>query len=745
MKLWSQNSWRRYRGRRYVVYRQHSEEDCGAACLAAIATHFRAAIAFHQIREAVGTGQQGTTLLGLQRGADELGFHARPVQADAVVLDYLSEMPLPAIIHWQGNHWVVFYGQRGHRYVIADPAVGLRFISRQELEAGWSDWVALLLTPDLQRLHSHSQTPRSSRRYLLQSAWFFRDTLVNIGLMSTLLGLLSLMTPFLIQVLTDDVLVRQDVGLLNTVAIAIMALILVSSSIGWVQSHLILHFAKRMELGLVLEFARKLLHLPLTYYESHRSGEIASRLQDIQLINQLLAQAIVSLPGQVFVALVSLCVMGIYNGPLALTALVISVGMALSPLSFFTTLQQKTRQTLVLDAENQGVLVETFKGALTLKTLTADPQFWDEFQSRFGRLSRLGFRTAQIGIINSTCSGLVSGMGNIALLWLGGRLVTQNQLTIGQLLAFYSMNRNVVALISSLIGFLDEFTRVRAATQRLGDVIDVSPEVRPGERKSSVLLADDTGIWCENITFFYPSQVDFIHQLSAYIPGGRVTAIVGPSGCGKSTLVKLIAGLYPIQGGNIRLGIYNLEDIALDSLRQQVMLVSQDAHFWSRSILDNFRLGCPHASLSEVVEVCRQVDADRFISQLPDKYRTVLGEFGANLSGGQQQRLAIARTLLHNPSILILDESTSGLDHDSEARLLDQMLQHRRGKTTILISHRAAVVERADWLVVMDEGQVLYQQHGDQQHGDRLRSHSETTKEPGIASSLFTQSLTSNR
>jgi len=165
-------------------------------------------------------------------------------------------------------------------------------------------------------------------------------------------------------------------------------------------------------------------------------------------------------------------------------------------------------------------------------------------------------------------------------------------------------------------------------------------------------------------------------------------ALIGKSGCGKSTLAKLIAGLYTIQSGNIRIGLYNQQDLSLESLRQQVILVPQEPHFWSRSIVENFRLGAPHVSFEQIVRACEIAGADEFVSKLPQKYQTILGEFGANISGGQRQRLAIARAIVTDPPILILDESTGGLDPVSEAQVLDQLFEHRQGKTTILITHR---------------------------------------------------------
>jgi ATP-binding cassette, subfamily C, bacterial len=222
-------------------------------------------------------------------------------------------------------------------------------------------------------------------------------------------------------------------------------------------------------------------------------------------------------------------------------------------------------------------------------------------------------------------------------------------------------------------------------------------------------IAADDDIVCDRLSFYYAGRPELLNDFSLKILGGKVTALIGASGCGKSTLAKLLAGLYQPSSGDIQLGHYHSTDISLTSLRQQVVLVPQEAQFWSRSILENFQLSVPAASFEQVVEACRIVGADRFIAQLPDKYHTVLGEFGANLSGGQRQRLAIARALINQPPVLILDESTSGLDPASESEVMDQLLQHRRGKTTILISHRPSVTQRADWVIRLDQGNLQSQ------------------------------------
>lgn len=696
---------------KYQVVLQQSEEDCGAACLASIAKFYGQNWTISRLREFVGTGQQGTTLLGLKQGAEAIGLNARSVRAAPAIVDKLSEAPLPMIIHWKGYHWVVLYGKQGTKYAIADPGVGIRYISKEELAASWTDWLCLLVEPDAERFlaRGEGQASASSLQRWMRRIGIYRQILIEAFLLNMVLGLLSISSPFLVQILTDDILVRGDTQLLASVAIAVIVMNLFSSSLGLVQSNLIAQFSQRLELGFVMEFGRKLLRLPLSFYESRRSGEVISRLKDIQEINQLVSQVAISLPSQFFIAVVSFCFMLFYSKQLTLAATVIALLMTASTVVFLPALQQKTRNLLVLESETQGVLVETFKGALTVKTTSSTQQLWEEFQTRFGRLANLTFRTTQIGILNNIFSGFVASGGSITLLWLGSGLVIDKVLSIGQLLAFIAMNQNVTTWVNSLVEFSDEMTRVQTATERLSEIIDADPEVKSDTNKPFVTIQNRDPIICKGVSFHYPGRLDLLENFSVTFPGGQAIALIGYSGCGKSTLAKVIAGLYPLQSGNIRIGDYNLQDLSLDSLRQQVVLVPQEAHFWSRSILDNFRLGNPEISFEEIVKACTIAGADEFISQLPDKYQTVLGEFGANISGGQRQRLAIARAIINNPPVLILDESTAGLDPASEAEVLENLLMYRHGKTTIFITHRPRVIDRADWIIMLERGKLKLQ------------------------------------
>jgi ABC-type bacteriocin/lantibiotic exporter with double-glycine peptidase domain len=694
---------------KYQVILQHSEEDCGAACLAAISQHYGKLFAINRTREAVGTGCHGTTLLGLSRGAETLGFNTRIVKASSEFIDALDKAPLPAIIHWKGYHWVILYGRKGKKFVIADPAVGVRFLTYPELMDGWNNGVMLLLMPDDTRFYQQAEDKIAGFGRYLVRVWPYRWLIFQAIAINFAIGLLSLTSPFMTQLLTDDVLVRGDTQLLTTVAIGVIAMNLIKSVINLVQSHLIGHFGQRLQLGLILEYGRKLLHLPLSYFEGRRSGEVVSRIADVNNVNELVNQVVLGLPSEFFVALVSLGFMLFYSWQLSVACILAFGIVTVVNLLFFPALRQKTRQHLVLGTENQGFLVETFRGIQVLKTSSASPQAWQEYQKNYGRLANLSWGMMKLELYSITITGMISQLTTIGLLWLGSYFVINSTLSIGQLLAFNGMSDNFLGFLSAVIGLADEFIAAQIVIQRLSEVMDATPENENDFKKPWAKIPNNANIKCTALNFHHTGRVDLLQDFSLTIPGGKVVALIGKSGCGKSTLAKLIAGLYSVQSGNIQYNFYNQQDLSLESLRQQVVLVPQEAHFWSRSIIDNFKFSYPDVSFEEIVTACQLTDAHEFISKLPDKYQTVLGEYGANLSGGQKQRLAIARAIINDPPILILDESTGALDPVSEAEVLAKLLYHRQGKTTMMISHRPKVIQRADWIVLLEQGRLKVQ------------------------------------
>ena len=700
-----------HRRQEFACIRQFSEEDCGAACIATICEQHGRQFSLGKVREAVGTMANGTTLLGLKRGAEQLGLIARAAKADATLLESIEELPLPVICHWDGNHWVVLHGRdQDHQLIVADPAVGLRKLSEIDFVRHWQNGILLLVEPDPARFQQaeHEET-RPGLWVFGQFITPFKGLLLQALMLNIVIGSLALGMPVLMQILTDDVLVRGDTHMLTALSAGIMVLTALRYGLGWVQGQMVGHFGQKLQLQMILHYGQRLFQLPINYFEGHRSGEVVSRISDIQRINELLTAVVTGLPSQLCIAAISLLWMLSYSVPLAIAAVACYAAVVVCNLCFLPLLQKKTKQLLVGAAENQGYLVEVFRAATVLKTTEATPQAWQEYQRNFGRLARLSWAGTQLRLSESTTTGLLGGIGSIALLWYGSSFVINSDLSIGQLLAFNGMGANVLAFLTGLSAISQEAITASVVLRRLSEVMEREPEDQNKESKHYAGISSEAPILCKNITWHYPGRRALLDDFTLEIPGGVTTALIGQSGCGKSSISKLIAGFYPPERGTIHYGSFSSQDLTLECIRRQVVLVPQESHFFNRSIYENFVFSHPGISFAEVVEACRLALADEFIHELPDGYGTVLGEFGANLSGGQRQRLALARALINDPPVLILDESTSALDPVLEQRLMNQLLNHRQGKTTIMVSHRPSVILRADWIVYIDQGKVKQQ------------------------------------
>ena len=698
--------------------RQHDEEDCGAACMATVARVHGQQWSLARLRQQIGTTQHGTTLLGLSRGAESLGFTVRAARADDSLLGDLDGVPLPLICHWNGNHWVVLHG-RDHRgqLVVADPAQGLIRLSDAAFRQHWINGVILLLEPDPARWGREQDTPQAEGVWVfVRFLKPFQPLLLQAVGLNLVIGVMALSMPLLLQVLTDDVLVRGDDRMLASLCVGILLLFALRSLFALMQGVLVGHFGQKLQLQMLLHYCQRLLHLPLDYFESRRSGEVVSRLEDIRQVNQLFGQLVLGLPSQLCIALISLVWMLSYSLWLTLASLLGYVGVLLVQLAVVPALQRKTQGILTQHALNQGFLVELFRSVALLRTTEATSQAWQELQRNFSRVAHLAWSTQMLNLRAQTLTTLLGSGTSILLLWYGSSFVLRNELSIGQLLAFNGMGANVLAFLGALGGLSQELITSQVVIRRLSDVLDHPLDQRNAASRHGVTLMPDDDIVCDRLVFHHPGRLSLIDQLNLRLPGGKCTALVGQSGCGKSTLSKLIAGLVQPQSGSIHYGPYSSVDLNLDCLRRQVVLLPQETTFLNRSIYDNFVFAHPSISFEQVRELCALTLADDFIRELPDGYQTVLGEFGANLSGGQRQRLALARALVGAPPVLILDESTSALDPALEQQLMQRLLELRRGATTLIISHRPSLILQCDWIICLDQGRVLAQNTPAQLH-----------------------------
>lgn len=689
----------------YPFIQQQSSSDCGVACLAMIAQYWGKRFPLYFLRNLAGVGRVGASLKGLTTAAENLGFHTRPVRAS---LSRLASLTNPWIAHWQGDHYVVVYRVSRTRILIADPALGKRSLSHRDFQMGWTGY-ALLLDPTDQL--EVTEPEKASLKRFWGVLWPHRSVLLQIIVASLLLQVFGLVTPLFTQVILDRVVVQKSLVTLHVFAIGLLLFSIWRVGLVAVRQYLLDYFSNRLDLTLISGFISHTLMLPLKFFELRQVGDIITRVQENQKIQLFLTRQAVSTWLDALMIFVYLGLMVYYNWKLTLLVLAIIPPIVILTLVATPLMRRISREIFNQEAAENSSLVELLAGVATVKTAAAERDLRWRWEELLTRTLNTQFRGQKLANGLTAASGLINSFGSTLLLWYGATLVIQEQLTIGQFVAFNMLIGNVIAPIMALVGLWYEFQEVVISVERLDDVFSTRPEESP-QKPMLVLPRLRGSVRFENVTFRYNQEEDrnTLQNISFEVNAGQTIAIVGRSGSGKSTLVNLLQGLYHPNGGRIWMDEHDIRHVSPQSLRSQLGVVPQECFLFSGTILENITLYRAEYSLDQVIKVAKLAEAHAFIQDLPLGYNTKVGERGSTLSGGQRQRIAIARALLGNPQILILDEATSSLDTESERRFQENLARISRDHTAFIIAHRLSTVRHADCIFVLEQG--ILAEHG---------------------------------
>lgn len=687
---------------RYPFIQQQSYSDCGAACLAMIGQYWGKRFSLNTLRNLAGVGRSGASLKGITTAAESLGFQARPVRAS---LNRLSDQSNPWIAHWEGNHYIVVYQVKGDRVLVADPAVGKRLLTRTEFTTGWTGY-ALLLDPTLQ--FEATQSEKNSLGRFWQLLWPYRGIIGQIILASLLLQVFGLITPLFTQIILDKVVVNKSFVTLHVFSIGLILFGIWRIGLTATRQYLLDYFSNRLDLVFVSGFINHTLRLPLKFFESRQVGDIITRVQEAQKIQVFLTKQAVSTWLDTLMVFVYVGLMSYYNWHLTLLVLALIPPLVILTVIASPFLRQVSRETFKEEAGQNSLLVEMMMGVATIKAAASEQEVRWRWEERLTGMLNMKFKGQKLGNALQSTGGLINTVGSTALLWYGATLVIEDQLTIGQFVAFNMLIGNVINPILALINLWDEFQEVLVSVERLNDIFLAKPEESP--QNPLLILPTLRGeVKFENVTFRYDEdeQRNTLQNISFEAHSGETIAIVGRSGSGKSTLVKLLQGLYQPTGGQINVDGHDICQVSPQSLRSQMGVVPQECFLFSGTVLDNITLYRNEFSLEQAVEAAKLAEAHPFIQSLSLGYNTKVGEQGSMLSGGQRQRIAIARALLGDPRILLLDEATSSLDTESERRFQQNLARISRDRSTFIIAHRLSTVRNADCILVLDRGVLV--------------------------------------
>ena len=655
-----------------------------------IAAYHKKRVSIARIRESAGTDRHGTNLAGLKSAAENVGFRARAVRASR---ESLEEVSLPAVAHWREhnrNHFIVVYRISSTHITIGDPASGLRKLTCEEFHRNWSG-ILLLMAPTA-RLNDLAAPTSSFRRLfllLLPHYRLFLDALIAAVLM-TILGLTS---SFFIQALVDFVFVLGRTPALNWLGLGMLLVTLARAGFLGLRSYLLAHLCQRIDADTVLGYHRHLLGLPLTFFYSRRTGEVLSRLNDTVKIRAAISGTALSVIVDSVLVLATASIMASLDWKLTLRCLALVPGLIGVVWLLNKPLRRHQRAAMEKAAEVESHLVETIQSIHTIKAFRAESEVQLRTEARFEEMLDASFQSQYLAAYSTTLSSLIIGLTTTGLLWFGGQEILAGGLTIGQWMAFYTMLGMVLGPIERLANANQSIQEAIIAANRLGEVLELDTEITR-QQPNSMNRPVVGSIQFQNVTFSYGSRPPIFQNLNLKIASGDCLGIIGESGSGKTTLVHLIGRFLEPAAGQILIDDINIRNYSFECLRREIAFVPQDIALLNGTIADNVRLGRPDATNSQVRAAVKAANLAEFVDRFPQGYDTVVGERGRALSGGQRQRIAIARAILSNPPILVLDEPTTHLDSQSEAAVQSLIDQRRGSRTTIVVSHRPLNVTR---------------------------------------------------
>ena len=522
---------------------------------------------------------------------------------------------------------------------------------------------------------------------------------------------IGLAFPQIVRYLLDAAFLKQDRSRLDQIALLLLGLFVIQALLNYVQTYYLSATGERAVAGLRRELFEKLLTMPPGFFAERRTGELTSRLTtDIGLLQSVMSHQIAEFSRQLLALVGGVVLLTLMQPRLTFTAVGVVPLVVGSAFYFGRRLKRITTGVQDRVAEATAVAEEALSQIRTVQSFVQEPAERERYGERVlasvkAALVRAEVRGLFFGILTFTTFG-----GIVFVLWQGGLLVLDGKLSPGALVSFLLYTVFIAAAIGALASFFSSYQEAVGAAERVFELLEMVSPIADPPVPRELPRPVRGAVAFERVSFRYladPAVPWTLREIDLSVAPGEVVALVGPSGAGKTTLVSLLPRFWDVAEGRIRLDGVDIRDMRLADLRGAIGLVPQEPALFSGTVRENIAYARPGATREEVEGAARAAHAQEFVERLPQGYDTLVGERGVKLSGGQRQRIAIARAILKNPAVLILDEATSSLDTESERLIEDAMERLLIGRTTLIIAHRLSTVRRADRLIVLDHGRIV--------------------------------------
>lgn len=550
--------------------------------------------------------------------------------------------------------------------------------------------------------------PKVSMATAFKTIIWPRRNLVFIGLILIVIGRLAgFILPWKSKVLLDEVVPNKDFAQLYNLLFIVGAAIFVQSITSFLLTRILSVQAQYLISELRVQVQKKVLSLPISFFDNTKSGALVSRvMSDVEGVRNLIGTGLVQLVGGTLTAIVSMVIL-IYINPLMTLFVLVPISIfGIVVLKAFKYIRPIFRKRGVINAEVKGRLTETLAGVRVIKGFNAEAQESIVFEKGVDRIfQNVKKSLTATALMSSSSTFLLAGIASTGIMGIGGYYMIEGAMTAGDFLFFTMVLAFMIAPIVQMSNIGSQLTEALAGLDRTEELMNLDPEEDPENR--TIFLEDINGtIIFKDVSFAYEEGKDVLHAINFEAPTGSVTALVGSSGSGKSTIAGLSASFLTPKSGKITIDGQDITKVNLNSYRRNLGVVLQDEFLFEGSIRENILFPKPNATEEELQKAVQAAYVNEFTDRFDNGLETLIGERGVKLSGGQRQRIAIARAILADPKIIILDEATSNLDNESEGFIQKSLAELMKGRTTFVIAHRLSTIKKADQILVIESGQI---------------------------------------
>jgi ATP-binding cassette subfamily B protein len=701
--------------------------DCGPTCLRMIAKHYGKNFSLQRLRDISGINREGVSLLGISDAAEKIGFRTF---GSRLTIEQLADLELPAILHWNQNHFVVLYKIRNDNYYIADPGKGLIQFTLTELKQRWLSasnedinfGIALILspTPDLYNQEG-DKTDGLNFSYLLRYLYRYKQLVAQLFVGVGVSSLLQLIVPFLTQSIVDIGINTRNLNFIYIILIAQTMLFLGRTSVDFIRSWILLHISTRINISILTDFLIKLMKLPMSFFDTKMTGDIMQRMNDQKRIESFLTGSTLTTIFSMFNLVVFTGVLAYYNINIFIIFLVSSILYSLWVVAFLKKRRNLDFKRFDISSKNQSSIVQLIGGMQEIKLNNCEQQKRWEWERLQAGLFKFSIKSLSLGQIQQAGAFFINEGKNIIITFLVAKSVIDGQLTLGGMMAIQYIVGQVNSPIEQLLGFIQQLQDAKISLERLNEIHQMEDE-EPIDKTFLKELPNNKSISINNLSFTYPGAGNepVLKGINLIIPEGKTTAVVGMSGSGKTTILKLLLRFYAPQKGDLRIGATNLDQIGYRYWRGQCGTVMQDGFIFSDSIAKNIAVADEYPDMVKLQHAIKVANINDLIESLPLGLNTKIGAEGNGISQGQKQRILIARAVYKNPEYIFFDEATNALDANNESIIMQNLSEFFKNRTVVVVAHRLSTVKNADNIVVLDKGVIIEQ-----------GTHAELTKSKG--------------